>query len=1611
MLQEINWNNFKAKFNGKENEAFQHLCYLLFCKEFSKDSGISRFKNHAGIENDPVEKDGQIIGWQAKFYTAGLSAKKKSDFTKSVDTTNTRHPNVNRIIFYINEDFGQNPKGTDPQYKKEIEDYSKSKGIEIEWRTASYFESPFVCEENFSIAQYFFSLKKGVIASIKSLSSHTESLLKQIQSEIAINDAVIKLDRSVVISEVKESLTNFPLLILSGNAGVGKTALIKDFYKSVNTESPVFMFKAAQFNGISTADELLKSFGEITLSEFINEHTDFDKKIIIIDSAEKLADIENQEIFQTILSTLLNNGWNIIFTVRYNYLDDLKFQLEEIYNISPKSLNIPNLSADDLESVSSEYNFQLPKKERLQQLLQIPLYLNEWLRSYKEVEPDISYHDFRDHIWREKIQHSTFQKDNIHIRREECFLKISKERASQGGLFVKTDGYDHGALSKLNQDGIIGYDNAFGGYFITHDIYEEWALDKIIERTFCSVQEYKQFYREIGSSLPIRRAFRNWLSDKLFISNEKAKELIEFTIDNTRIDKHWKDEALVSVLLSDYACTFFEQFEDRLLKKPEKIVSQDSSSEIVRSISVTYNYDNCLLNRVLFLLRIACKTIDEDFLHLLGVTKTEGIALKTVFTTPKGKGWECAIAFVNNHKEKLQFQYMNVILPVLDDWNNKNKEGEATRHAAQMALFYYKEFTKEEGSYFSPRDNTKDRLIRTIFNGSSEIKDELGVIFNEVITKKDVSHRSQYYELIKVAMGPLFESAVIAQNLPKEVMQLANLFWFYTPRETTSWHPDYRNDIGQYFDLADEHLEYYPASAFQTPTFRLLQTDPKASVDFILSFVNRAVEYFAKSEFAQYESEEIDVVIDESSNTIKQYICRRIWNLYRGTQTAPHLFESVHMALERWLLMVAKTATPEILEEWCLYLIKNSRSASITAIVVSIVLAEPAKLFNIAQILFRTKEFFFYDTARMQLDMTAKSMYSISNDREGMFKDERLKTCEDKHRSFTLENQALSYQVFASEDEGEEVAKKRQEILWKIFDDYYDRLPDKLKEIENDKTWRLYLARMDKRKMNITTEKKDDQVLINFNPDIDPELQKYSEDSLAKSSEVMKYTPLQLWSRYRFERNESEYQKYPQYNNGHKLIISDTKEIIKGLKNDESEEKTFTLFYLPVPPYTCAVLVRDYFSQLDKNERDFCIDTILEYASKPLRDEYRYQIGDGVDVAIKVLPSLIKYFPKKIKIVKETLLYSLFNSYPVGMSARLSDYVVAGILQNMWKDSPEDANSMFLGYLILKPKFDEISEVIREENRKNNEYGFSYTSAVERFAEDYKTEVSKVVSNQVTFSDIPDIKNAEPEILITAFSLLPLGTTDKDHKLFVKEILSVILKAVKANERSERLDYSVEHLFLEKLAYFVLSSKEDDIQSYLEPLINSLDDSKETYKFLDELVIAEDGLKKCEEFWFIWELFYPKIVDLCKSGNQRWYLKNIIWSYLFASQPWNKEAEGWHSFREQEKSFFKKVAQEIGGYPSVLYSLSKLLNEIGKSFVDDGIFWISDILKNNPGLVSKELEINTVYYLENIVRGYILRNRRKVKTDITIKNRILEILNFLIAKESATGYLLREDIL
>jgi len=157
LLVKPNWDTFKAKFNGNSEDNFEWFCYLLFSKEYNQPYGTHRYKNQSGIETDPIKVDDEVIGWQSKFYENTLS-NHKEDLLGTLTKTKRDNPTITKIILYTNAEWGQGQGTKEPKAKKETEEKAKELNIELVWRVRSYFESPFVCQEQKDISRYFFEL-------------------------------------------------------------------------------------------------------------------------------------------------------------------------------------------------------------------------------------------------------------------------------------------------------------------------------------------------------------------------------------------------------------------------------------------------------------------------------------------------------------------------------------------------------------------------------------------------------------------------------------------------------------------------------------------------------------------------------------------------------------------------------------------------------------------------------------------------------------------------------------------------------------------------------------------------------------------------------------------------------------------------------------------------------------------------------------------------------------------------------------------------------------------------------------------------------------------------------------------------------------------------------------------------------------------------------------------------------------------------------------------------------------------------------------------------------------------------------------------------------------
>jgi len=608
----------------------------------------------------------------------------------------------------------------------------------------------------------------------------------------------------------------------------------------------------------------------------------------------------------------------------------------------------------------------------------------------------------------------------------------------------------------------------------------------------------------------------------------------------------------------------------------------------------------------------------------------------------------------------------------------------------------------------------------------------------------------------------------------------------------------------------------------------------------------------------------------------------------------------------------------------------------------------------------------------------------------------------------SLENLALKYQCFRTEETTEEEAEERQRIIWDILDKYYCELPNESTETDSDKTWRLFLARMDRRKMKPTTEVRDDGILIYLNPEIDPKLKEYSEEALNKSSEPMKYISLKLWASYKKDKDE-RYKQYEQYENSPLLALKEVKEIIDRFKKGEDE--SFHLFNRSIPGEVCSILATNYFDELSEDERSFCKDVILEYARAPLTPHYRYQISDGTDSAISALPTLLQNYPEESDGIKLILLITLFDDSPIGMGGGHYCLFPSMAIHQLWVSHFDDMQSLLIGYLLLKPKYVELRRKLRQESYEKGVYKIPEGQGLQDFLQDYEPDLERVKANTVSISDLKDIEQTDLYILNTAFQLIPLKTTHAVHKELALSIIAAFASHLLSRDREDRVDYSVRHSFFEKLAYLVLNSSEQDASGYLKPFLDNFNGSEAVAELFEQIILAQDRLDAYKEFWQVWTLFFEKVVALCKDGDGYWYVDRIIKSYLFAQTQWKETATDWHTFKDGNSKFFADSVKNIGHCPSTLFSLAKSLNNVADRFLNSGISWLSDMLTQNKNLWTDKLTTDTLYYLENLVRKYIYKEREKIRRTRQLKEEVLVLLEFLIERGSVVGYILRENIL
>ena len=158
--------------------------------------------------------------------------------------------------------------GEKPGYMTDIEKKASVLGLNVVWRLPSHIEAQLALPQNRYIYDIFFGDENSNYALSLSIDNHSDSLLALIREDIEFHGECIHIDRKTIASELVDQFTPGTVLMVSGEGGSGKTALIKEIYHKHSKEFPIVIFRASELNRDSLND-IFKLDRDFSFSQFL----------------------------------------------------------------------------------------------------------------------------------------------------------------------------------------------------------------------------------------------------------------------------------------------------------------------------------------------------------------------------------------------------------------------------------------------------------------------------------------------------------------------------------------------------------------------------------------------------------------------------------------------------------------------------------------------------------------------------------------------------------------------------------------------------------------------------------------------------------------------------------------------------------------------------------------------------------------------------------------------------------------------------------------------------------------------------------------------------------------------------------------------------------------------------------------------------------------------------------------------------------------------------------------------------------------------------------------------------------------------------------------------
>ena len=272
-------------------------------------------------------------------------------------------------------------------------------------------------------------------------------------------------------------------------------------------------------------------------------------------------------------------------------------------------------------------------------------------------------------------------------------------------------------------------------------------------------------------------------------------------------------------------------------------------------------------------------------------------------------------------------------------------------------------------------------------------------------------------------------------------------------------------------------------------------------------------------------------------------------------------------------------------------------------------------------------------------------------------------------------------------------------------------------------------------------------------------------------------------------------------------------------------------------------------------------------------------------------------------------------------------------------------------------------------------------------------------------------------IFVTIALVLPNTKEGTQIAEITKDVAIETCFGREKNETEAGEDYFIEHSvnYINWFADVLLSCSGEERWSLVQTLIEKADMlGNQNIEFLFRALIEKQDMHgKTEEFWDVWKILKPKMIELSNvygQNNMSMGNDNLIATYLFANTKWKPGVYTCALFSKKENRFFDDFIDKAGSTDVVLYSVSKLLTIAGKEpYKDLGVEWIYKLVQKNPRC-DLRLYDNTLSYMEEYIEDFVRRRQSEFRDNIKLTRKVHTILEYMEKCGSKVAFMVREQI-